>query len=330
MSTEKRKRDHINVCLAEDVEFFKSSGFGDYQFTHNALPEIDWDGIDISTRFLGRNFRAPLFIEAMTGGTKVAEKINKNLAKAAQELGIGMGVGSQRAMIENPALAHTFKVKDVAPDIFLVGNIGASHLLIYSTEQLRKALDDIRADALAVHLNPAQEIAQDDGHKKWKGILAEIKGVCSELDRPVIVKEVGCGLSGEVAKRLEKTGVEVIDVAGAGGTSWVKVDSIIGGKPFDSFFEWGIPTAEALEQCLRAVKVPVIASGGIRNGIEAAKALSMGASLAGMALPLLKPAAESHDAVKQVLEKVITELKTAMLLTSSKNLSELRGKAVKI
>jgi isopentenyl-diphosphate delta-isomerase len=330
MSTEKRKTDHIKICLTEDVEFFKSNGFGNYQFRHNALPEIDWDDIDISSRFLGRKFRVPLLIEAMTGGTRKAEKINRNLAKAAQELGIGMGVGSQRAMIERPGLSDTFRVRDVAPDIFLVGNIGASHLLLYGPARLRRALDEIKADALAVHLNPAQEIAQNGGHKKWKGILAKIKGVCSEIDRPVIVKEVGCGISGEVAKKLERAGVDAIDVAGAGGTSWVKVDSIIGGKPFDIFFEWGIPTAESLEQCLGSVKVPVIASGGIRNGIEAAKALSMGASLAGMALPLLKPATKSHDAVKHVLEKVILELKTTMLLTSSKNLSELRGKAVKI
>ena len=330
MSTEKRKKDHVKVCLTEDVEFFKSNGFGNYQFRHNALPEIDWDDIDISSQFLGRKFRAPLFIEAMTGGTRGAEKINGNLARAAQELGIGMGVGSQRAMIEKPQLSGTFKVKDAAPGIFLLGNIGASHLLAYSPARIRKALDEIKADALAIHLNPAQEIAQNGGHKKWKGILAKIKETCSEIGMPVIVKEVGCGISGEVARKLERAGVDAIDVAGAGGTSWVKVDSIIAGKPLDTFFEWGIPTAESLEQCLAAVKVPVIASGGIRNGIEAAKALSLGASLAGIALPLLKPATESHDAVRQALEKVVMELKTVMLLTSSKNLSGLRGKAVKI
>ncbi len=330
MSTEKRKTEHIRVCTEKDVEFLKSNSFGEYTFLHNSMPEINLDEIDISTNFLGYDFKAPFFIEAMTGGTREAEKINRNLAEAAQELGIGMGVGSQRAMIENPNLASTYNVKETSPDIFLVGNIGASHIIGFDAERIMEALEKIKADALAVHLNPAQEIAQNVGHKNWKGVNDAIKKLCSEIKVPVIVKEVGNGISGEVAKRLERAGVDAIDVAGAGGTSWIKVDTLITGKPFDNFFEWGIPTAEALEQCIRSVKIPVIASGGIRNGIEAAKAISMGASLAGLALPLLKPARNSSAGVRKVLDRLILELKTAMFLTGSVDLKKLNGKAVKI
>jgi isopentenyl-diphosphate delta-isomerase len=330
MSTEKRKTDHIRVCIDKDVEFLHGNGFVQYQFRHNAMPEIDWEGIDIRTEFLGHRFRAPFFIEAITGGTNEGEKINRNLARAAQELGIGMGVGSQRAMIENPKVSSSFSVKETSPDIFLVGNIGASQIIEFDTKLIREALEKIKADALAVHLNPAQEIAQNGGRNNWKGVEAAIKRLSSELKLPVIVKEVGNGISGDVAKRLERAGVDAIDVAGAGGTSWVKVDTLITGKPLDEFFEWGIPTAEALEQCLKCVKIPVIASGGIRNGIDAAKALSLGASLVGLALPLLRPACNSPEDVKEVLEKLILELKTAMFLTGSRSLKELKGKAVKI
>jgi isopentenyl-diphosphate delta-isomerase len=330
MVTEKRKRDHIRVCLTEDVQFLKSNGFEDYDFTHSAAPELEWDEIDIKTRFLGKEFRAPFFIEAMTGGTKEAERINRNLAKAAQDLGIGMGVGSQRAMIENPELASTYAVKESSPNVFLVGNIGASHVTRLNVRPLREALEQIKADALAIHLNPAQEIAQEGGHHKWRGVLSAIRKIRSEVGVPVIVKEVGCGISGDVARRLARVGVGAIDIAGAGGTSWIKIDSIISKRPYDKFFEWGIPTAESLEQCARSVRIPLIASGGIRSGIEAAKALSMGATLVGTALPLLRPATESADAVKSVLSQFVLELKTAMFLTSSANLQALKGKAVKI
>ncbi len=330
MNTEKRKTEHLRVCMEEDVEFLKSNGFGEYRFVHNALPEINMDEIDISTTFLDRKFSAPLFIEAMTGGTKEAETINRNLAKAAQELGIGMGLGSQRAMIEKPGLTSTYDVKKTSPDVFLVGNIGASHIMELNAGKIREALEKINADALAIHINPAQEMCQEAGFLKWEGVLPAIGDMCSDMDIPVIVKEVGSGISAEVAVKLEKAGVDAIDVAGAGGTSWVKVDSIVGGKSLDNFFEWGIPTAESLEQCLCAVKIPVISSGGMRNGIEVAKSLSMGASLAGMALPLLGPAYKSAEEVRNKLDGVICELKAVMLLTGSSSIEELLGKAVRI
>jgi len=330
MKNEKRKASHIRACLSEDVEFLKGNAFSRYQFTHNALPEINWEEIDVATKFLDHDFMAPIFIEAMTGGTKEAEKINRNLSKAAQQLGIGMGVGSQRAMIEDPGLSPTYTVKESSPNIFLVGNIGASHIMEFTIQQIMDALERIKADALAIHLNPAQEMAQHGGFRNWKGVLPAIKKLCTELHLPVIAKEVGNGISGDTARRLAHAGVSAIDVAGAGGTSWVKVDSIISNTPYENFFEWGIPTAESLEQCLNAVKIPVIASGGIRNGIDAAKALSMGASMTGLALPLLEPATRSAAAVRSVLDQIITELKTTMFFVSAKNLRELQGKAVKI
>lgn len=329
MKTQKRKLGHLSVCLSKDVQSGRPNGLEQYELVHDALPELDRDDVDASTTFLGHDFSAPLFIEAMTGGTSEASKINRNLAKAADELGIGMGVGSQRAMIEHPAVTGTYDVRNAAPHIFLAGNIGAAQIREIGVGKIAGAVRKIKADALAVHLNPAQEIAQDGGHVKWSGVLESIKDLCAAADFPVIVKEVGCGISGDVAVRLEKAGVAAIDVAGAGGTSWVKVDSIITGKPFDNFYDWGIKTAECLEQCLLRVKVPVIASGGIRTGVDAAKALAMGASLAGIGLPLLKPATRSSGAVKSALEHIIMELETSMFLVSARNIEELRGKISK-
>ncbi|MBN2330367.1 MAG: type 2 isopentenyl-diphosphate Delta-isomerase [Candidatus Aenigmarchaeota archaeon] len=329
MKTQKRKLGHLSVCLSRDVQSGRPNGLERYELVHDALPEMGREDVNTSTSFLGHDFSAPIFIEAMTGGTSQASKINRNLAKAAEELGIGMGMGSQRAMIEGPAVAPTYEVRKVAPHIFLAGNIGAAQITEIGVGKLVRAVKRIKADALAVHLNPAQEVAQDGGHVKWTGVLESIRDLCAAVDFPVIAKEVGCGISGDVAVRLEKAGVAAIDVAGAGGTSWVKVDSIITGKPLDNFYDWGIATAECLEQCLQRVKVPVIASGGIRTGIDAAKALAMGASLAGIALPLLKPAARSSAAVKEALERIIMELETSMFLVSARNIEELRGKIAK-
>ena len=330
MKTQKRKLDHLETCLNNDVESGRPNGFERYELMHNALPEMNADEADCSTRFLGKDFSAPLSIEPMTGGTVEALRINRNLAKAAQALGIGMGLGSQRAMIENPALAPTYQVRDVAPRIFLAGNIGAAQISELGLERIRAAVQAVNVDALVIHLNAAQEIAQDDGHKSWNGALDAIRTLKAGLRMPVIAKEVGCGISGEVAQRLQHAGVDAIDVAGAGGTSWVKVDSLITGKPMGNFFGWGIPTAQCLEQCMGKVRIPVIASGGIRNGVEAAKAIAMGASLVGLALPLLKAAAKSEDAVSRCLGQVIMELKVAMFLVGARNLRELRGKAVKV
>ena len=323
METRNRKVEHIDICLNRDVEYRKSNGFERYEFEHNALPELDFDKIDTSTTFLGKRFSAPIFIEAITGGSPESERINRNLAKAAQTVGIGMGVGSQRAALEDPALSRTYKVRDVAPDIFLLGNIGGAQISQYQN-RLGELMEMIGADAVAVHLNAAQEMAQKEGNRNFENVLESIKRA-ADSGIPIIAKEVGCGISGSAARKLEEAGVSAIDVAGSGGTSWIKVDYLRGEKDMESFLEWGIPTAECLRQCSeQEIHVPVIASGGVRNGLEVAKALAMGASLAGMALPLLKPATESAEAVVAKLESIVKELRTAMLLVGARDIETLR------
>jgi isopentenyl-diphosphate delta-isomerase len=321
--TSLRKLDHIRICLEKDVEFRKSNGFDRYEFTHRALPEASLSEIDTSTVFLGKAFRLPFLIEAMTGGSPGTEKINRNLARAAEELGIGMGVGSQRAMLEEPGLAYTYDVRDVAPDIFLLGNIGAVQVSSYSIGEIRRLVRDIRADGLAVHLNAAQELSQPEGDRDWRNVLANIGKLCSRAGFPVVVKETGCGISGDIARRLEQAGAACLDVAGAGGTSWIRAEGHRGSETAGAFLEWGIPTAESLRQCRKTVKIPLIASGGLRTGLECAKALAMGASLSGFALPLLKPAMESHHAVARRLEGIARELRKAMLLVGARSIQEL-------
>ncbi len=326
--TSSRKLEHIRICLDREVEFSKSNGFERYELVHSALPETSLNKIDTSTEFLGKKFRFPFFIEAMTGGSPGTEKINRNLARAAEDLGIGMGLGSQRAMLEDPGLAYTYDVRDVAPGIFLLGNIGAVQLSKYSIGEIRGLVRDIKADGLAVHLNAAQELSQPEGDRDWRGVLVNIERLCRKAGFPVVVKETGCGISRDVARKLEGAGVSCIDVAGAGGTSWIRVEHYRGSDTARTFLEWGIPTAESLRQCRESVKIPLIASGGVRNGLECAKALAMGASLAGLALPLLRPATESHKAVARRLECLVGEFRKAMLLAGVRNVGELRKAGV--
>ncbi len=314
----------MQIVLKKPVQFTRTNGFERYEFVHNALPEVDVDEIDVSQLFLGRTFKLPLFIESMTGGFPGIEKVNRNLALAAERLGIGMGVGSQRVAVENPDVAYTFQVREQAPSAFLIGNFGGAQLLKYPLEYVKKAKEMIQADGMAIHLNPAQEIVQPEGDREWKGIEEKIRELCATADFPVIVKEVGNGISGAAAKRLEKAGVSAIDVAGAGGTSWVKVEHYRGAAAAGPFFEWGIPTAECVVQCAAAVKIPLIASGGMRTGMDVAKALALGATLAGFASPFLKPATDSAEAVVQKAEDIIRELKTVMFLTGARTVQELR------
>jgi isopentenyl-diphosphate delta-isomerase len=324
--TESRKEDHIRICLTKDVGFKKSNGFDKVEFS--SAEAIDGD-VDISTEFLGKKLSAPLLISSMTGGSEAGENINKNLARAAEELGIAMGLGSQRATLENPDLAYTYQVRDVAPSILLFGNLGGAQLLKYDIDSVRKLVDMVNGDGLFIHINPAQELVQPEGDKEWESVTGRIKEVCKELGYPVIVKEVGCGIGGETAKALEEAGATAIDVAGAGGTSWVRVELYRGSENAKNFLEWGLPTAEALKQCRSSVSIPIIASGGIRTGEEVAKAIAMGSSLVGVGLPLLKPAMESHENVKDVIENIIDELKKTMVSVGARNLDELRKVEVK-
>lgn len=323
-ATSQRKDDHISICLNNDVTFQKTNGFEKYDLVHKALPEIGLSEIDTTTSFLGKPFSFPFFIEAITGGTPKAGEINRNLARAAAEFGIGMGVGSQRAMLENQEAAQTYQVRDVAPDILLLGNIGATQLPGLKTETILTLVEKIKADGLAVHLNAAQEMCQPEGDTDWSNVRYHIERICSQVPFPVIVKETGCGIDETTARQLAAAGVSGLDIAGAGGTSFTKVEAYRSFPNSQAFGEWGIPTADSLWQCKNSVDIPLIASGGVRTGVECCKAIAMGASLAGFAMPLLGPAQHSSDDVLQKLIELGEELKKAMLLVGAKDINALK------
>ena len=268
----------------------------------------------------------------MTGGTEEAAEINRNLARAAQAYGLGMGVGSQRAALEEPSLAYTYRVRDVAPDILLLANLGAVQLNYgYGIVECRRAVEMIGADALILHLNPLQEALQPEGNTDFAGLLAKIEALCRSLEVPVVVKEVGWGISEEVARLLAEAGVAAIDVAGAGGTSWSEVEMRRAGSESarriaESFADWGIPTAESVQMARRgAPRTTIIASGGIRTGVDVAKAIALGADAAGMASPLLKPATVSAEAVGERIREVLEELRTAMFCVGARSIQELKS-----
>ena len=331
--TRQRKKEHLEICLdAERVAGPSKTGFDRYYFIHNALPELDIDELDLSTTFLGKRLRAPILISSMTGGFDLARKINRNLAAAAQELGIAMGVGSQRVAIEEPSAAISFQVRDIAPDILLCGNLGAVQLNYgYGIDQCQRAVAMIGADALIFHLNVLQEAVQPEGNRNFKGLTAKIAAVCRQLTVPVVAKEVGNGLSVDSARRLVQAGVMAVDVAGAGGTSWSAVEAKRAersGRPAETTFaDWGIPTEEALVSLRQALPdTPLIASGGIRTGVDVAKALALGADIAAFGQPLLAAALESSGEVVRFIANVIQEIKVAMLCVGARDLKAL-GKA---
>lgn len=329
--TQKRKKEHLELCLdSARVSGPSGTGLEAYRFVHNALPDIDIDEIDLETEFLGKRLRAPILISSMTGGFSLARKVNRNLAAAAQTLGLAMGVGSQRVAIEEPSAADSFQVRDLAPDILLLGNLGAVQLNYgYNVEHCRRAVTMIGADGLILHLNVLQEAVQLEGNRNFKGLTAKIATVCRELGSPVIAKEVGNGISVDVAKRLERAGVAAIDVAGKGGTSWSAVEAQRaaqrGERAESAFADWGIPTEEALISVRKALpRMPLVASGGIRTGVDIAKSIALGANLAALGQPLLASALESADRVLESLAALIYELRVAMLCAGAKNLRELR------
>lgn len=324
MKLSQRKLDHIRICLNRDVNFRKTNGFERYEFQHRALPEMDFGDIDLGTRFLGRQFDRPFFIEALTGGAAGTEKINRNLAAAAQAMKVGLGLGSQRAMLDDPALAYTYQVRDLCPDVLLLGNLGGVQLVKYESDRVIQLVRDIGADGIVIHLNPLQELIQPEGDRDWHGVLQALEALCRRADFPVLVKEVGHGISAAVAQKLEGAGVAAIDVAGAGGTSFARVEYHRGAQTATSFFEWGIPTAESLATCRAAVKVPLTASGGMRSGLDCAKALAMGASLAGFARPLLGAATSSAEDVIREIERMTLEMKTAMFLIGARTIEDLQ------
>ncbi len=334
--TENRKADHLRICLEEDVQFRQqTNGLDRYRFTHCCLPEINRDDIDISTTFLGKKLNAPLLISSMTGGTQQAKMINSRLAEAAQHHKIAMGVGSQRVAVEKPEVADTFAVRTLAPDILLFANLGAVQLnYSYGLEQCERVVDLLEADALILHLNPLQECIQTEGDTNFAGLLDKITNLCSKLTIPVIAKEVGNGISGAMAQKLLEAGVTAIDVAGAGGTSWAKIEGERAKDPKqrrlgETFGNWGLPTAECILSVRQiAPDVPLIASGGLRNGLDVAKAIALGANLAGLAWPFLQAAAESETAVDTLSEILMAELSTTLFCTGNRTLEQLQHSGV--
>lgn len=330
--TERRKEEHIDINLDENVQFPNlTTGLEHFRFVHQALPEINLSEIDTTVSLFGKILQTPVFISSMTGGTEKAQNINRNLAEAAQIRGMAMGLGSQRAAIEDPSLVSSYNVRPVAPDILLLANVGAVQLNYgYTAEHCQRAVDMIQADALILHLNVLQEAVQPEGDTNFTGLLQKIEVVCRTLEVPVIVKEVGWGISAQTARQLESAGVAVIDVAGSGGTSWSEVEYHRAPTEFHarvarSFADWGIPTAESIQYVKSATpNMPILASGGLRNGIDVAKSIALGATLGGLAGGFLKAAAESVDAVLELEQELTKQLRVAMLCVGAKNLEKLQ------
>ncbi len=327
----RRKVDHIQIALQRDVEYHRiTTGLEHYRLPYEALPEISRDDVDTSTMLFGKRLSMPLLISSMTGGASEAAYYNRLFAEVAQELGIAMGVGSQRVALEDPSLADTYKVRDIAPDILLFANLGAVQLNNgMGVDDCAQAVEMIGADALMLHLNPLQECVQPGGNTNFSRLSERIGEVCDVLDVPVVAKEVGHGISARTAGLLANAGVQGIDVAGAGGTSWAKVENAraldAGRRGLEPCLcEWGIPTAQSLIAVREVAPcLTLIASGGIRTGADAAKSIALGANAAGMALPLLKCAARSREALIERIAEVREELITVMFCAGCRSVDEL-------
>lgn len=329
---ETRKRRHIDVCLSEAVDYQTvTTGLERYRLPYNALTQTNLGNVDLATDFLGARLRAPVLIGSMTGGAELSGTINRNLAVAAQQLGIGMMLGSQRIMLDNDSASTSFSVRDVAPDVLLIGNIGLAQLDELMVPDLVKALDHVGANALAVHTNPLQEAMQHEGDTDFSGSVARLRDIARSIDYPVILKEVGHGIGAAAAAELVDCPIAAVDVAGAGGTSWARVEQYVryGEIRYPALAEWGIPTAEAVLEVRHTLPdVSIVASGGIRTGMDAAKALAMGADAVAVARPLLAPAIESPDAVVDWLQRFIDELLICLHGCGAANLAALRRRGV--
>ena len=327
-----RKSDHIRINLEEDVRSGLTTGLERYRFIHQALPEIDLEAVDLRQEIFKKHLKAPILISSMTGGTPEAGAINRVLAEAAQQMGVAMGLGSQRAAIDHPELAHTFQVRSLAPDILLFANLGAIQLNYrYGVDECRRAVEMIEADALILHLNALQEAVQPEGNTQFAGLLKRIEQVCKALPVPVIAKEVGWGFSERAASLLAEAGVTAIDVAGAGGTSWSQVEMHRAENESQkrlaaAFIDWGIPTADSILNVRKAAPdLLVFASGGLRTGTDIAKCIALGAALGGMAGPFLKAASRSVEATIQTIGEVKHEIQVCMFATGAKDLEALKS-----
>jgi isopentenyl-diphosphate delta-isomerase len=332
-NTSRRKIEHLEICVKNPVESRKvSAGFEDVTLIHRALPEIDMDKLDMSVDLLGKRLKAPFLIASITGGHPDTIQVNAALAAAAEELGVGIGVGSQRAAIDDPAQEESFRVvRDEAPDAFIYGNVGAAQIREYGVEGIEKLVEMIDADALAIHLNFLQEAIQPEGNRDATGCLDTIKEICSVLDTPVIVKETGAGISREDAILLQKAGVSAIDVGGVGGTSWAGVEVYRARESGDCasenlgelFWDFGIPTVASIIES--RVSLPIIATGGVRTGLDIAKSIALGASVASAALPFVGSALEGKKTVVNILSRMLNEFRAAMFLCGCANIKDLHN-----
>jgi isopentenyl-diphosphate delta-isomerase len=326
-----RKDSHLSICLEEDISF-SANGFSLFRFEHDAMPELDYSKIDLSITLVGKRLAAPLIIGAMTGGTERTGEINRRLALAAEHCQVGFALGSQRKMLEDPKTTKSYQVRDFAPKLpLLFGNLGAVQLNCgVKPSQIRELIDHVGCDAFNFHLNPLQEAIQPEGNRNFAGLISKLIETIPELPVPVFLKEVGAGISLHTARKIKSIPFKGIETAGAGGTSWSKIEALRTANPVAAqtgllFSEWGTPTAESVIHCRSEFPDRiVIASGGIRNGIEIAKAIALGADAAATALPVLKAAEQSVEHAVRAIEALMTELKTAMFVTGMGSVGELR------
>jgi isopentenyl-diphosphate Delta-isomerase len=331
-TTESRKVDHIRINLERDVQFPRlTTGLENYRFMHQALPELDLNEIDMRVSLVGKAISAPILVSSMTGGTEMARRLNRHLAEAAQLHNIAMGVGSQRAAVEDNRLAYTYQVRDVAPDVLLFANIGAVQFNYgYGVEQCRRAVEMIEADALILHFNVLQEAVQPEGDTNFAGLLSKVEQVCKTIGVPVIAKEVGWGFSEKNARQLADAGCAAIDVAGAGGTSWSEVEyhrapTAFHARVARSFADWGIPTADAIQYAVKgAPGLDIIASGGLKDGIDIAKCVALGAKAGGLAGVFLKAADLSVEAVDDLIRELKAQIRIAMLCSGARTIYDLQ------
>lgn len=334
--TEARKDHHLRICLEEDVDFVgTTTGFENWRFDHDALPEVDKSEIDLEVRLFGKTLSAPVIIGAMTGGSTKAGQVNRILAEAAQRTNVGFALGSQRRMIEDPSSFESYDVRDNAPDVLLFGNIGAVQLNYgVKTKDLVTLCERSGVDVLNFHLNPLQEAIQPEGDTNFKGLVMRLRDVVPQLPVPSVLKEVGAGISAVTAHKIATLPVAGVEVAGVGGTSWAKIEAFrnapgMGRETGMQLSAWGVPTAESLVTCRRILgSLPLICSGGMRTGLELAKAISLGADAVAMAMPFLKAAQDGVDAVVERIEQAKEELRTVMFVSGCANVDDLRTKAV--
>ncbi|MBN1145740.1 MAG: type 2 isopentenyl-diphosphate Delta-isomerase [Anaerolineales bacterium] len=325
-----RKSDHIRINLEEDVRSGLTTGLERYHFIHRALPEINLEEIDLNLELFGRKLKAPILISSMTGGVEEAAAINRNLAAAAQETGIAIGLGSQRAALQHPEWIPSFQVRQQAPDVLLLANLGAVQLNHdYGIENCRRAVEMVEADALILHFNALQEAVQPEGETRFAGLIGKVEAICRQLPVPVVAKEVGWGFSEQDARSLAEAGVSAIDVAGAGGTSWSQVEmhraeNESQARLAAAFLDWGIPTSQAILNVRRAAPGMIIfASGGLRSGVDIAKCIALGATLGGMAGPFLKAAVHSLEQTVLTIQETRRELQVCMFAAGAANLEQL-------